>query len=299
MAGTERGKTLASSASDTYFDMLGIPLVRGRHLTRLESERGSVNLAVVSEATARKFWPGQDPIGRHLRLDMNYREIYTDFEIIGIAKDVRFASLSRVDVSRVYLAPQRARWTTGLLVRTEGDSRRAITAIRAAASTIDPRLQAGLSTMNLEAGPVQIQRSFAEISAMFAAILAALALTLAGVGIYGVMSYLVSRSVKEIGVRVALGARAGDVLSSVIVRGVRPVFCGLVLGVGGAAALSALLHSTLALPGSSDFFYGVPFYDPATFLGLSLFLTVVAAIASAIPAWRALKVDPMITLRYE
>jgi ABC-type antimicrobial peptide transport system permease subunit len=153
--------------------------------------------------------------------------------------------------------------------------------------------------MNLEAGPVQLSRSFAQISALFAAILAALALALAGVGIYGVMSYLVSRSVKEIGVRVALGARAGNVLLAVIVRGLRPVFCGLVLGVAGAAALSALLHATLALPGSSDFFYGVPFYDPATFLGLSAFLIVVATIASAIPARRALGVDPMVALRYE
>jgi predicted permease len=298
MAGTELARTLASSASDSYFDLFGIPIVRGRHLTRLESEQG-LNLAVVSEATARKFWPGEDPIGRHLRLDLNYRKIYTDFEIIGVAKDVRFASLSRVDVSRVYLAPQQARWTTGLLVRTQGDSRRAIAAIRAAAAMIDPRLQAGLSTMNLEAGPVQIQRSYAQISALFAAILAALALALAGVGIYGVMSYLVSRRVKEIGVRVALGANGGDVLFSVVVRGLRPVFCGLALGVAGAAALSALLHSTLALPGSPDLFYGVPFYDPATFLGLSAFLIVVAAIASAIPARRALNVDPMIALRYE
>jgi predicted permease len=298
MAGTELAKTLASSASDSYFDLFGIPIVRGRHLTPLESERAS-SLAIVSEATARKFWPGQDPIGKHFKLDMNYRKIYTDFEIIGVAKDVRFASLSRVDVSRVYLAPQQARWTTGLLVRTQGDPRRAVAAIRAAAGTIDPRLQAGLSTMNLEAGPVQIQRSYAQISALFAGILAALALVLAGVGIYGVMSYLVSQRVKEIGVRVALGAKAGDVLFSVVVRGLRPVFCGLALGVAGAAALSALLHSTLALPGAPDFFYGVPFYDPATFLGLSAFLIAVAALASAIPARRALSVDPMIALRYE
>jgi predicted permease len=298
MAGTELGRTLAGSASDTYFDLFGIPIVRGRHLIRLESEQG-LNLALVSEGAARKFWPGEDPIGKHFKLDMNYRKIYTDFAIIGVVKDVRFASLSRVDVSRVYLAPKPAGWNTGLLVRTQGDSRRAVAAIRAAAGTIDPRLAAGLSTMNLEAGPVQLSRSFAQISALFAAILAALAMALAGVGIYGVMSYLVSRSVKEIGVRVALGARAGDVLFSVIVRGLRPVFCGLVLGVAGAAALSALLHATLALPGSSDFFYGVPFYDPATFLGLSAFLIVVAAIASAIPARRALNVDPMIALRYE
>ena len=298
MAGTELGRTLASSASDIYFDLFGIPIVRGRHLTRLESEHAQ-SLAIVSEATARKFWPGEDPIGKHFKLDMNYRRIYTDFEIIGVAKDVRFASLSRVDIARVYLAPQQARWTTGMLVRTQGDSRRAVAAIRAAAGTVDPRLQAGLSIMNLEAGPVRMQRSFAQISALFASILAALALALAGVGTYGVMSYLVSRSVKEIGVRVALGAKAGDVLFSVVVRGLRPVFYGLALGVAGAAALSTLLHSTLALPGSPDFFYGVPFYDPATFLGLSAFLIVVAAIASAIPARRALRVDPMIALRYE
>lgn len=298
MTGTELARTLASSASDTYFDLFGIPIVRGRHLTRLESEQGA-RLAIVSEATARKLWPGQDPLGKHFKLDMNYRKVYTDFEIIGVAKDVRFASLSRIDIARVYLAPRQARWTTGLLVRTQGESRRAIAAIRDAAGAIDPRLKAGLSTMNLEAGPVQIQRSFAQISALFAAILAALALTLAGVGIYGVMSYLVSRRVKEIGVRVALGAKAGDVLFSVVVRGLRPVFCGLALGVAGAAALSALLHATLALPGSPDFFYGVPSYDPATFLGLSAFLIVVAAVASAIPARRALSVDPMIALRYE
>ena len=297
MIGADHERALAGYASDTYFDLFGIPFVRGRHLTRLESQQ-SANLAVVSEATARKFWPGQDPIGKVFKLDMNDHGNYVEFEVIGVAKDVRFASLSRVDVTRLYLAPKPS-WNASLLVRTQGDSRRAVAAIRAAAGTIDPRLAAGLSTMNLEAGPVQMLRSFAQISALFAAILAALALALAGIGIYGVMSYLVSRSVKEIGVRVALGARGGDVLFSVVVRGLRPVFCGLVLGVAGAAALSALLHATLALPGSSDFFYGVPFYDPATFLGLSLFLIVVAAIASAIPARRALGVDPMIALRYE
>ncbi len=153
--------------------------------------------------------------------------------------------------------------------------------------------------MNLEAGPVELQRSFQRISAMFAGILAALALTLAGVGIYGVMAYLVNQSVKEIGIRIALGARAGNVLASVVIRGLRPVFCGLILGITGAAGLSAFLHSTLVLPGMPDYLYGVPFYDPATFLGLSLFLVSVAAVASAIPARRALSVDPMVALRYE
>jgi ABC-type antimicrobial peptide transport system permease subunit len=153
--------------------------------------------------------------------------------------------------------------------------------------------------MNLEAGPVEIQRSFAQISAAFAAILAGLALALAGVGIYGVMSYLVSQQMKEIGVRIALGARASDVLFSVVVRGLRPVFYGIVLGIACAAGLSAYLHSILTVPGASDMLYGVPFYDPVTFIGLSLFVLAAAAVASTIPARRALTVDPMIALRYE
>src|SRR5437588_1553036 len=102
---------------------------------------------------------------------------------------------------------------------------------------------------------------------------------LAGTGIYGVMAYLVGQRTREIGIRMALGASAGDVMRGVVMSGLRPVFVGIVLGIAGAAALSALLHATLAFPGSSDFLYGVSFYDPATFLGLSAFLIAVATLA--------------------
>ncbi len=293
----QRGRTLASYASDTYFDTLGIPLIRGRHLTRPEAEQGA-SLAIVSESTALKFWPAEDPIGKHFKLNIQGDNL-AELQVIGIVKDIRYASLTRVDPAHVYLAPKSAGWNTALLVRTEGDPRRAIAAVRSAAGSVDSSLRASLSPMNLEAGPVEIQRSFAQISAGFAAILAGLALALAGVGIYGVMSYLVSQQMKEIGVRIALGARASDVLSSVVVRGLRPVFYGIVLGIAGAAALSAYLHSILTVPGASDMLYGVPFYDPVTFIGLSLFVLAAAAVASTIPARRALTVDPMIALRYE
>jgi predicted permease len=296
--GTQRGRTLASYASDTYFELLNIAVIRGRNFTRLEAEQGA-KVSIVSESTARKFWPSEEPIGKHFQLDMNWRGGLEEFEVIGVVKDIRYASLSRVDLAHVYLAPVPAGWNTGLLVRTQGDPRRAIAAVRSAAGSVDANLRASLSVMNLEAGPVQFQRSFAQISAGFAAILALLALALAGVGIYGVMSYMVSQQIKEIGVRVALGATASDVLFSVVVRGLRPVFYGIVLGIAGAAGLSAYLHSILALPGASDVLYGVPFYDPATFLGLSAFLLIIAAIASSIPARRALTVDPMVALRYE
>jgi predicted permease len=296
--GAESGRTLASYASDTYFDTLGIPLIRGRHLTRPEAEQGA-SLALISESTARKFWPAEDPIGKHFKLNVDRQGSLTEFAVIGVVKDIRYASLTRVDPAHVYLAPKSAGWNTALLVRTEGDPRRAIAAVRTAAGSVDSSLRASLSPMNLEAGPVQIQRSFAQISAGFAAILAGLALALAGVGIYGVMSYLVSQQMKEIGVRIALGARAKDVLFSVVVRGLRPVFYGIILGIAGAAGLSAYLHSMLTIPGATDMLYGVPFYDPVTFIGLSLFVLAAAAIASTIPARRALTVDPMIALRYE
>ena len=296
VTGEQRGRTLASYASDTYFDLLSVPLLRGRYFTRLEAEQGA-SLSIVSESTARKFWPAQDPIGKHFKLDV--QGSLSEFDVVGIVKDIRYASLTRVDPAHVYLAPKSAGWNTALLVRTEGDPRRAIAAVRSAAGSVDSNLRASLSPMNLETGPVQLQRSFAQISAAFAAILAVLALALAGVGIYGVMSYMVSQQIKEIGVRVALGATAREVLFSVVVRGLRPVFCGIVLGIAAAAGLSAYLHSILALPGASDVLYGVPFYDPATFLGLSAFLLILAAIASTIPARRALNVDPMVALRYE
>ena len=126
-----------------------------------------------------------------------------------------------------------------------------------------------------------------------------LALLLAAAGIYGVMSYLVSRRVKETGVRMAPGATAGSVLRSVVLHSLRPVTLGIAAGFAGAAAASSLLHATLVFPGSTDVLYGVPFYDPATFAGLTVFLIAVAAAASAVPSRRAIRVDPAIALRCE
>jgi ABC-type antimicrobial peptide transport system permease subunit len=139
----------------------------------------------------------------------------------------------------------------------------------------------------------------AQTMAMAVLTLAALALLLAGVGIYGVMAYLVSQRTREIGIRMAMGAAAGDVVRAVVVSGLRPVFVGIGLGILGAGGLSSILHSTLQFPGSADFLYGVSFYDPITFVGLSGFLLGVAALASALPARRAARVDPVVALRYE
>ena len=170
-------------------------------------------------------------------------------------------------------------------MRPEGDPRDAMAAVRLAAGRLDPGLARSL------------ERMLSQVYAGFAVALAVLAVTLAGIGIYGVMAYLVSRRVKEIGVRMALGAGSRQVLVSVILQGLRPVMIGCCLGLLGAAGLSAVLHATLAFPGSSDLLYGLRWWDPATFGGLTLLLGAIAALASLVPARRALRVEPVVALR--
>jgi predicted permease len=291
------GRTLASYASAGYFATLGVPLLRGRDFTPLENQRGTP-VAVISESTARLLWPAADPIGKQFQLDMQFDGKLSAFEVIGVVADIRFANLSRVDPAHVYLNSDAAHldW---LLVKTSADRASALAAVRAAAAATDANLPQSLFVISLEQGPLHVQRLLAQIYAEFAALLGILAVTLAGIGIYGVMSYLVSRRIKEIGVLMALGADAGDVLRTVILQGLRPVMAGSLLGLSGAAGLSAVLHSTLSFPGASDFLYGVPWWDPVTFAGITIFLAAVAAVASAVPARRALRVDPVVALRWE
>jgi putative ABC transport system permease protein len=289
-------RTLASYASDTYFDTLTIPLLRGRGFTPREAASGS-RVAVISESTARRFWPGDDPLGKLFKLDLQFRNEFTEFEVVGVAKDVRFANLSRIDPAHVYV-PTGTREFYGILVRSEGDPKEAMTSVQAAAEALDTGLLPSLWLRTIEKGPLSLQKSLAQTYAMYAGILAFLALTLAGVGIYGVMAYLVNQRVAEIGVRMALGATGANVLKLMIGEGLRPTFTGMIAGLAGAMALSWVLHTTLTFPGSSDFFYGVPFYDPVTFVGLTGFFAVVAAIASFVPVKRAITVDPLVALRY-
>jgi len=294
-------RTLVSYASDSYLDLLGISLLRGRNFIGQEVAAGA-HVAVVSEAGARLFWPDMDALGRHFQIDMDRRGNWADFEVVGITKDVRFENPSRLDPSHFYLPVSLASATRGdlfaktdIILAAPGDLR-ALPAIQHAVAAIDREIGPSIELISLEkfSSEFGLQE---ELLSLFSGILSFLAVTLAGIGIYGVMTYLVTRRTREIGVRVALGASPRNVLAFVILDGLLPVFAGMLVGLAAAAALSAILHETLVFPGSVDLLYGVPFYDPATFLGVSCFVLGLALLASLVPLLGALRVDPMIALR--
>jgi macrolide transport system ATP-binding/permease protein len=295
--GAIEGRTLAGYSSDNFLNTMSITLLRGRNFTAQESSAGA-HVAVVSASTARLYWPNEDPVGKHFQLDLRFDGKQTDFEIIGIVKDVRFANLTRVDPSRVYLAADPT-LLYPVFFSLRGDQQAAISELWTRLRSFDSDMVASVSVWNVETMLLAPQRTLARALAILAAILALLALSLAGIGIYGVMAYVVSQRTREIGVRIALGATAARLLRLIAFEGMRPVLVGLVIGLAGGAGLSLLLHHTLAFPGSIDFLYGVSFYDPITFLGITIFLVVVSLMASLGPALKAIKIDPIVALRYE
>jgi len=295
--GLVQGRTLAGYSSDTFLNTMGISLLRGRNFTQHESTTGAP-AAVISAATARLFWPNEDALGKRFQLDLHFDGKLTEFEVIGIAADVRFANLSRIDPARVYLAPDPALMYP-IFLSLRGDPQTAVSGVWNRLRNYDSDLLPSVTLWNVETMLLGPQRTLARALAMLAGILALVALTLAGIGIYGVMAYVVSQRTQEIGVRIALGATAGRVLQRVALEGLRPVLIGMAMGLAGGAGFSLLLHRTLMFPGSVDFLYGVSFYDPLTFSAITVFLVVVSLTASLGPALRAIRVDPLVSLRYE
>ena len=286
-------RTFANRVSPEYFSTLGVAIVRGRGFRRDES---ATAVAVISERTARLFWPGHDPLGRSFTLDLNFRGKLAAFNVIGIARDVRTASLSRPDASYVYL-PLESGGRNHVMVRSAMAPRDGVTAIHQAVGSIDPTLLHDLQVTSLEDGPLRLTRSMIDVVAEFAAALAAIALALAIAGIYGVVAYLTGGRRHEIGVRLVLGARRADVLRLVLIDGLSPVAFGASAGIALALALSAVLQSALAFPETPDVLFGVSAFDAVTFGGATVLLGLVTLAASAGPLWRATRVDPVIALR--
>jgi putative ABC transport system permease protein len=282
---------LVSYGSGNYLETLRLPILRGRSFTQAEAERDAP-VAVVSEFTARLYWPNQDPIGKRFSLGSDSR---TSFEVIGVARNVRFNDLSEPDELHVYL-PSMEKNSGGFLFRIRGDRQRALEAVRAEISNIDPQLLPALILVSLEDGPFRIFRSYLRVFAVFTGTLTALSLTLAVIGIYGVMSFLVGQRTKELGIRMALGATSRGVIRSVLVRGLPPVLMGMAAGFITAGALAAWLdhmEKEFPQPLLQEFFA-----DPAAYAELA-FILAVALLASIVPARRATRVDPVMALRHE
>jgi predicted permease len=291
--------TLARHISPAYFDALRIPIVRGRNFTREEAQTGA-EVAIVSNALARRAWPGEDPIGKKIRMQRGFREKWAIFEIVGIAGDVRSANISRLDPAIVYQPARSANLHDYVvLLRIAGDSRAAMAAIRTTLERIDGRLRPGFSLVSLEDGAVQEEILSARTFTFSAIFLAGVALALATIGVYGVMAFLVSQREKEIGIHMALGATRRNILLLMLRQGMRPVVIGAMLGIMGALGVSGLLRAILIFPGSVDVFYGGHWFDPATFIGLSCLLAAIALFACYLPAQRATQVDPLVALRHE
>ena len=273
-----------SIVSEDYFEVMRVPVLRGRAFTEREALEGSP-VVLVDENLARRFWPGGDAVGKRIKYDSP-----TPHEVIGVVANVRNFGSEAEGRIRIYTPLGRAPLSRGatLSLRAESNAEGLTQAVARQIHEMDPDLAvADVETMaqvyGREAGP---RRFGAALLALFAAV----ALALAAVGIYGVMAYAVAQRTREIGVRVALGAQGRDVLRLVVGQGMRLVLLGIGLGVAGALALTRLMSGML---------YGVAPTDPLTFSAIALLLAAVALLACLVPARRATKVDPMVALLYE
>jgi ABC-type antimicrobial peptide transport system permease subunit len=248
---------------------------------------------------ARQAWPGQDALGKKIKLETS-RTQWSEFEVVGIAADVRSMNISRLDPALVYLPTDSAKLYDYLaLLRIAGDRQRAMAAIRGTLEQVDGRLRPGFSLESLEDGALEAQLLMARTFTLSAMFLAGAALLLASVGVYGVMAFLVSQREREVGIHMALGATRRNVLLLMLGQGMRPVAMGGVFGLVGALGVSVLLRALLIFPGSMDVLYGAHWFDPATFIGLSCLLAGIALFACYLPAQRATRVDPLVALRHE
>jgi putative ABC transport system permease protein len=273
--------------SSEYFKALGIPIIKGRHFTDRDNQ-ASTGVAIVSDTWARQFVQKDDPIGKRIKLG-GRDSTRPWLSIVGIAGDVRDTALESEARPCVYVPyPQFASLGMTLVVRTDADSKALIPAIRDEVRAVDKdQPVTDIKTMDQY---VSDSVSGRRTNAMLLGVFATLALVLAAVGMYGVMSYAVTQRVHEIGIRMALGAQKSDVIKLIVGSGMALVLAGIMIGLAGALALSRALSSLL---------YEVSATDPMTFAGVSLVLIAVALLASYIPARRATKVDPMIALRCE
>ncbi|HLK62168.1 MAG TPA: ADOP family duplicated permease [Bryobacteraceae bacterium] len=292
---------LFNLVSENYFDALGIPVVAGRVFTRQEIENNGP-VVVINDVAARQAWPGQDPIGRRVSgLEWMKRDIPNagSFTVIGVVKGVRSTFLSKPDQAYLYFPRPLGRSFGSLLVRTYAAPEGAGRAILSGLGAINPNLPAQTFVVAMDKAPIEIQRMMAEAPAVTALMLGVLALLLASLGIFGVVSQLVVQRTREIAIRVSLGAQSGDVIRMVTGQTLRPVAIGALVGLAGSLSISGVLRKMVITPDMPDLTYGSGAFDPITFGGVLMVLTLVIVIASFVPVRRATRIAPAEALRNE
>ena len=266
-----------------FFSVVGVPITRGRDFTETEVRSGA-NVMVVSESAARMLWPGEDPIDKQLT-----RGTGATLQVIGVAKDVEIAEPGNEHLPYLFLpaGPKDQIEISSVVLRTRPDFHELSATMRTAAQELDPELK-------VEATPVRDNMQEwvvpSQICATLAGTLGLLGLLLASIGIYGTAAYSVSRRVREIGIRMALGARAQDVKALVLRQSMRPVLIGGAVGILLCAAVTRILAKLL---------FGISPLDSIAFTLVPAFLALVALLASYLPARKAVRVDPMVALRHE
>jgi predicted permease len=270
-----------------YLQTMGIPLLRGRSFTDQDRE-GAPGVVIVNETMAKRYWPNDEAEGKHLLINDQ------SFDVIGVAKDIKYRSLGEEPPPFFYVSffqRDTAKIAPGdmkLHLRTTGDPRSIIPAVRGEVQTLDPQqpifdIQPLSEGMRFALVPTQLAGTLLGLSGL-------LALLLSAVGIYSLIAYSVSQRTREIGVRMALGAQRPDILKLILRQGLSLILKGIVIGLIVAFALTRVIRSLL---------YGISSSDPLTFIVMSLLLVGVGLLACVLPAYKALKVDPMTALRHE
>jgi predicted permease len=271
--------------SPAYFDMFRIPIVRGRNFSEAEQQHDA-HVVIVTEAAARRLWPGANPLDK--TLDSGDGGASGVYRVIGVTRDAGVSRLGEQSPVYIYLsAGSGPQVRMNVLAHFRGRFSPVASAMRAAARALDPDLPIQVSEVH---DNLEVWRMPARVAVVASGCLGALALVLAAIGLYGVVAYTVSRRIREIGVRMALGADGRDVMMLIVGQTARPVVLGGVAGLVGAAGAAQVLSKLL---------FGVSPLDPLAFVAVPAFLLVVALAAAYVPARRAMRVDPIAALRCE
>jgi putative ABC transport system permease protein len=288
MAKSDLPRTQIRAVGLDYFQAMRIPLIAGREFAARD-DRNASHVIIINQTLARRFFPNENPLGKHMKPGMSAGKTDSMCEIVGVVGDVKHRNLWQPPDPESYVPyEQNSIGAMNIVVRSENDPMLLLPAIREQLRSLDAELPIYHAQRMEEYVAASVaQRRF---TGLLCAVFAGAGLLLAVVGLFGVMSYSVVQRTHEIGVRVAVGAEKPDILRLILTEGMRITGVGIALGLLGAFAVSSVVKSQL---------FGVSATDPLTFLGVVLALALVALAACYIPARRATRVDPMIALRYE